>query len=525
MLDDLSLRRYMALFRGNPRSYGVWNPNKPPKKDSHTEKSEYGDAQARDHLEGRMGLGLVPIRDDGTCFWGAIDIDNHGSDKDTDIRAVERRVAELEYPLVACRSKSGGVHLYMFFNEPVRCDIVRQVLARWAKTLEVEGVDCIYPKQSRLATSEDGERALGNWINLPYFHADETKRFAVSNGKRLTLDAFLTKAETTAIDANALSKAFADDLSQMPPCLQARLKGGGFAPGERNEGTYQVAVFCRKRDPDTARDTAHDLSARFMIDDPLPFKERDKTIKSATSSKANYKCHVFKDVCDRSACRKLKWGISEAEFEAMSSRETMPVFHSLVKYHNTDPLRFDLAIGEAEGSRKIEGLTIEELSSFTELRKAVMARTHVVLPRLKNDEWDKMLRELFDKIEIDEVPEDATPDGAVRIRLVEFLRKADLKSEGDQAKDREALLRGVPVVQLHKDERVVMFRSVDFVNYLQKTKTDVIKNKDLWFRASRSMGVKNDRVRVGKQVLPVWYLPASLIEEETQHAARFEPEY
>lgn len=525
-VDDLSLRRFMALFRGNQRSYGRWDPSKPKEKQSITEKGEFAEANFRSHLEAGIGIGIVPIRDDGSCFWGAIDIDNHGSDKDTDIRAVEKRVAKLELPLVCCRSKSGGVHLYMFFSEPVRADIVRQVLARWAKRLEIDGVDCIYPKQGRLTKDGDGNQQLGNWINLPYYDIEATgKRFAISNGKRLTLDGFLAKAETTAIDAATLSKHFAEDLSQMPPCLQARMQSGGFAPGERNDGVYQVAVFCRKRDPEGAREAAHDLAIRLMPDDPIPFKERDKTIRSACGTKSNYKCVNFRDVCDREACRKLKWGISESEYEAMSARAAMPQFHTLIKYHNTDPIRFDLKLGEEENSRAIEGLTIDELSSFPELRKAVMAKTHVVLPRLKNEEWDKILRDLFDNVVLEEVPEDSTPDGAVRIRLIEFLRKADLKSEGDSIKDREALQRGVPVVQLHDQIRVVMFRSVDFVTYLQKTRTDVIKNKDLWFRASRGMGVQNARVRVGKSVLPVWFLPVAQIEEEVQHAAKFEPEY
>jgi hypothetical protein len=147
------------------------------------------------------------------------------------------------------------------------------------------------------------------------------------------------------------------------------------------------------------------------------------------------------------------------------------------------------------------------------------------LPRLKNDEWDSILRDLFDKVTVEEVPEDSTPAGAVRIRLIEFLRKANLKSEGDEKRDREALIRGIPVVQIEDEERVIMFRSVDFVSYLQKTRTDAVKNKDLWFKASRDMGVKNTRIRVGKSVLPVWYLPVSFIEEETQHAADFKPEY
>lgn len=528
-MSDVSVKRFMALFKGNARSYGQWDPAKPKEKSSITIKEPYSDEQFIEHLEGRLGLGIVPIRDDGLCHWGAIDIDNHGQDKDIDIRAVEKRVNDAGLPFIPCRSKSGGVHLYIFFSEPVRADIVRTVLGRWAKSLDIDGTDCIYPKQGKLTRNAEGGQALGNWINLPYYDGagGRSVRYAVSNGKRLSLDAFLSTAESAALDTAALNRHFADDLSQLPPCLQARLKSGGFASGERNDGVFQVAVFCRKRDPDTARDAAHDLSQRFMVDDPIPFRERDKTIRSAVSGRANYKCSNFKDVCDREACRKLKWGISESEYEALSSRAGMPSFTGLTKYVNADPVRFDVELEQEGQKRKIEGLEIEALSSFNELRKAVMEKTHIVLPRLKNDEWDGILRELFAAVKLEELPEDATPNGAVRARLFEFLRKADLKSQGDNQKDRENLMRGMPVVQyLDKAEgRVVMFRSVDFVTYLQRMKTDVIRNKDLWFRMNGAMGVENTKIRVGKSVIPIWYFPLDLIEQDEQHAAQFQPEY
>lgn len=530
MQEELSLHRFLRLFKGNGRTFGQWNPARAKGKDSTTIHQEYGPSQVEAHLRGTMGLGLVPILDDNTTLWGAIDLDNHGESKDMDIRGVERKVAEAGLPLIACRSKSGGVHLYLFFSEPVRADMAKKVLTRWAKELEVEGVDCIYPKQGRLPKDEDGKQQYGNWINLPYFgdlvEGQNTDRFAVANGKRLTLDSFLLKAETAAISEARLNQYFADDLSELPPCLKARMQSGGFQGGERNDGTYNVAVFCRKRDPDSAKEAAHDLSIKLMPDNPLQFKERDKTIKSATSGRSyNYKCEVFSDVCDREACRKLKYGISESEYEQMAGRAEMPRFHGLVKFYNADPIRFDLLVGDEETSRKIEGLTIDELVSFPELRKAVMAKMHIVLPRLKADEWDRILKDLFDKVAIEEIPEDSTPEGQVRIRLHEFLRKADLNSPGDEAKDRERLLRGNPVVQLHKDERVVMFRHADFVTYLTKTKTDVIKNKDLWFRASRKMGVDGCRLRIGKMVVPVWYVPVAELEINEQHPADFTPEY
>ena len=79
------------------------------------------------------------------------------------------------------------------------------------------------------------------------------------------------------------------------------------------------------------------------------------------------------------------------------------------------------------------------------------------------------------------------------------------------------------MVQVYKGQRVVMFRHVDFQAYLQKTKTDT--GKDLWFRASRKLGVLNDRVRVGKYVVGVWYLPIDDESGERQEPHDFKPEF
>jgi hypothetical protein len=34
------------------------------------------------HLNGKMGLGVVPITDDNSCYFGVIDINNHGMSHD-----------------------------------------------------------------------------------------------------------------------------------------------------------------------------------------------------------------------------------------------------------------------------------------------------------------------------------------------------------------------------------------------------------------------------------------------------------
>ena len=67
-----------------------------------------------EHLAGKLGLGLVPVRRDGTCRFAAIDIDIDSIDHP----ALLQKVLARKLPLTVCRSKSGGAHLYLFMKEP-----------------------------------------------------------------------------------------------------------------------------------------------------------------------------------------------------------------------------------------------------------------------------------------------------------------------------------------------------------------------------------------------------------------------
>jgi len=78
----------------------------------------------RSHLEGKRALGVIPICSDGTCQWGSIDYDVY----DTNLLDVIERVERHKLPLLPCRSKSGGLHLFLFLAEPYPAAQVQEVL-------------------------------------------------------------------------------------------------------------------------------------------------------------------------------------------------------------------------------------------------------------------------------------------------------------------------------------------------------------------------------------------------------------
>ncbi|MGH7889875.1 MAG: TOTE conflict system archaeo-eukaryotic primase domain-containing protein, partial [Thermodesulfobacteriota bacterium] len=112
------------------------------------------------HLIGKVSLGIYPLIDDGTCRFGAIDIDRD------DIELVLQISDELWNiglkPTFIERSKSKGYHIWVFFSGPVKAKEVRHILNTVISKLNL--ILEVFPKQDYL---KEGE--IGNYINLPYF--------------------------------------------------------------------------------------------------------------------------------------------------------------------------------------------------------------------------------------------------------------------------------------------------------------------------------------------------------------------
>ena len=61
-------------------------------------------------------MGIIPIDDNNQCKWGAIDVDTYDG---FDYKILIKKIVEKKIPLVVCKSKSGGAHIFLFVREPV----------------------------------------------------------------------------------------------------------------------------------------------------------------------------------------------------------------------------------------------------------------------------------------------------------------------------------------------------------------------------------------------------------------------
>lgn len=500
--------RLFQLFKGNDRSTGRFDPDT---QKVHTLDRAPELADFVDHIRGVEGVGVVPIMDDGNMWWGALDIDNHGEATDIPIVPLEQLAIKHNLPLIMCRSKSGGVHAYVFFSHPMPAVRMRVLMAGWAEQLGHKGCE-IFPKQNKLHRQANGKLSMGNWINLPYMGGSDTIRYAVYLGNKIGLLDFLDLAESKAIDEKWLAAAVTAPYVDAPPCIKAVMTYG-VGEGNRNEALFNATVFLRKAFPEDFTKRAEELNP-IIFHKPLGKTELARTIASAGRPDYSYRCNEepIRSHCDRATCLASKFGISAKESEGLDIIQELPIFGDLVKYQ-TEPIRWEISIG----GKKVYNLSTSQLLDWRMIRELVAEKLMRVVPMIRPVEWERILMPLMAEARIMDTPDDASMAGIIRLRLKEFAAKTDLMMKGEDKEERRALLRGLPCVQDMGGERCVLFRSQDFINYLKRTKSEEMKGTNLWF-AVRDLGVIHTKIRIGTSSVNVWSIPVSVVVNEWAEA-------
>src|ERR1700761_8583551 len=129
MTQQDQILKLMNLFIGNARWIGQMSSELLPEADDPTKINHprRGFANGpvttehwKAHLEGTEGLGIVPITDYQESKFMAIDLDvSMMENLKVTLTGVQEKINHFQLPMVLCRSKSGGCHLYVFFKEMV----------------------------------------------------------------------------------------------------------------------------------------------------------------------------------------------------------------------------------------------------------------------------------------------------------------------------------------------------------------------------------------------------------------------
>jgi len=442
------ITRFAALFNGLDRAHGIYKINGKVSPKGKTEGyaktvREFVTAQHwKNHLEGKEGVGIVPIRDDATVVFGAIDIDDYS----LDIIELEKKIKEFKLPLVLCKTKSAGAHCYLFTQEPVHAAVVRTALSMMAMKLGYAGVE-IFPKQEALADKDD----VGNWINMPYFDAAKTTRYCVEGGKQLTAEEFLDLAESTKVlDQESLVNFKHDEqeiLAGAPPCLQVIAEQGA-QEGIRNETLFNFAVYSKLRYGDNW-ETELDKINQEVMEPPLPSSEVVVIIKSLKRKDYFYSCKKAPlcNYCSKDICRQREFGIGNG-----SNGDDPELMFDSITQIQTDPPTWIVGIN---GVRlKLE---TEDILSQSKFAKACAENLRFLPKPMKSSDWRNLLNLLFKHAEVVEAPADAGTEGQFWYHVEQFC------TARAEARTRDELLMGKP----WHDEGRTYFRAPDLITYLQ----------------------------------------------------------
>jgi len=485
---------FADLFDGLHRAYGTYRAQPPEEVEQGkknqgkalTVKGEVTEFLWQQHLDGAQRLGIIPVTDNATAKFGAIDIDKY----DIDLFDLEARVNRLGLPLTLCRSKSGGAHLYLFTSEHVDADLIRSKLAVWATILGYPGVE-VFPKQSKLASKED----TGNWINMPYFDAELSTTHAISQGAAVDVETFVELAIGRCVNEEQL-RAVEVSLPNLPdgapPCLQV-LAANGVPEGSRNNALFAFGVLARLSNEDNPDENAWQEDVeRFnneFFTPPLPFREVAALVKSIQGKEYFYPCknEPLCSHCSKSACKRAKYGIGGdgGDIGLTVDRVTKIL---------TEPPTWIFCIAGVNIEMDTDDFLVQN-----RFKRKVAEHLNRIPRSMKQPKWEEFMNSLLQAAEEEEAPEDASSLGQFLTHLYDFCNR---QSRGDT--EESLLTNGL---YHNEEEERIYFRSTNYQKYLEQQKFYDYNKKQVWAALRKIEGIRHGQSNIKGRNVQWWSIP------------------
>lgn len=451
-MNKKTAQRMMDLFAGRSSAHGTHGH---PVKKAGTSKWEIKSTARslrepvtvelwEQHLAGTRPLGVIPVREDNTCLWGSIDVDEY----DINLLELVQRVEANKLPLVPCRSKSGGLHLFLFLKEPMPAGALQAVLVDFAAQLGKAGSE-IFPKQTQVL-ADRGD--VGNWMVMPYYGDTYGGKLKEQVGLRktgaeLTVDEFLVLGERSRVSPDDLEEAgrrrqkaaeksssrrtsgggsttggpFADG----PPCLQ-HLAQQGVQPGGQSNALFHMGVYFKRAFPEDWENRL-ERANQELLQPPGSAEGLTSVIRSLRKKDYEYTCKNEPMVshCNSMLCRTRRFGVGDGG--------NIPSITGMSKLDTEPPVWFV----DVEGERV--DATTEQLQNYTLFHRLCMDRLHRCYRMLTPKEWLPLVSAAMDDgLTLIEAP----PDVGARGRFLELLSEFLTNRSKSQSKD--DLLSGRP---------------------------------------------------------------------------------
>ena len=491
--------RFMSLFAGMEEAHGCYILDKKPelgkkaKGKAFTKRDPITKAHWKRHLDGKETLGIIPIRADNSCMWGAVDIDEY----DLDLATFSRIIYKKKLPMFPLRSKSGGCHLVIFLSEPVAASVLQNKLTEIAASLGY-GKSEIFPKQTKVLVDKGD---LGNWLNMPYFGGEDSSRYCLDQkGESMTPAVFLAAAEQGRLTEKQLLDIDAappvDELEDGPPCLQS-LVSQGFPQGMRNNGLFALGVYCRKAYPDSWAAMLEEFNQKYM-DPPLESKEVQTISKQLDKKDYHYKCNdqPLSNFCNSAVCRVRAFGVGGGSVPSMANLRKIPT---------------DQPVWFLEVNGSTLEMNTEQMQMQAKFQKLCMDTLNVMPPKQSEKQWQTIIQNLLNNCENLDIPPEAGLADQFSDLVYVFCSDTRLK-----ATSRDDLLLGKPWSGTHpqnEEQTRVFFRIKDIEDFLIRNGFRHYTRSQMISRI-QSLGGEAHFFNIKGKGTNVWHLPEG--EEQTE---------
>ena len=430
--------KFIEIFTGLKRDYGYADINSAYKDPATGKlKLKYGWAAKElvqsdylDHLNGKKSIGIQPCDDDGLAKFGAIDIDSDEYDN-FDLRKYLEIIDKKNIPVVPVKSKSGGLHIYVFFNEPVKASFVRNFLDKLLFTFDLKASTEIFPKQTQLGIGSDSKPINGNFINLPYYNRNERVGLNL-DGTEFTFEQFIKVVEANTKTKEDLEE-FATELMRLeltggadefvdgPVCLQRLSKSK--LDDYRDRFIYNYMVFAKKKYPDNWEEKLLEGARNYIVYDNIWGDEKVKQkIKAYKKETAGHTCSEapINSMCVKSECLKRKFGV------ASDKVKKFPALSALIKidYSPEPEFRFTVHYNdkvEGETTQQIIARDINFIMDQEKLRRLIGAHTPIPPPRIKGDDMQNILDNLWQGMKTEKAPPGTSPKEILHKHLDDYI--------------------------------------------------------------------------------------------------------
>lgn len=500
MITNVQAQRFHLLFMGKGNTYvkNMLPKTRPEKgvkvKTSITNVRGKVDADLMlSHLNGEFGVGICPVMTDGKCHLGAIDIDYYKGK----IRKMLDIIRDYQLPLVPFRSKSGGLHCYLFLSRGVSAETMRDTLNLIIKVFSLdkmygeEKVE-VFPKQDKV--TEDG---FGNALTLPYFNAEESYTYLLDlDGNEAPFEEALNRIQKRFTTIEAVRETLENlPYNDAPPCLQ-RILLSGLVGGEdtgRNNFLFSFALYASKKyGLEGFASYVRELNNSFEC--PIEESAVESTIASIKSKEYSYRC---KDIpcngfCDKSLCKKREFGLGR-EKGHFSDIE----YGQLLRYKTAEPYYvWQLKLQGSEGDFKNIVFRDEgELLDQKNFAKVCVRFLNFAPRQVQTNDWFGTLNKYLASVKDVEVraESDTSALSMIRQMFVRYLSNKQARRDSPYQIHANLCVRQTYSDESGKPVAKFFFTHTGFAEYLRNNKVNF--DQSMLRETLKSFGAVEDMLR------------------------------